>query len=272
MAYEEIIYSVEKGNIAVITLNRPDAMNALTHKTHQELLEALEGAARDHNIRVIVLTGAGRGFCSGDDVKVIFRAGEGYGEDEAQRFRQRQLDFLQGGNLGGGGGILLEINKPTIAAVNGAAVGYGCDLALMCDMRIASDRARFGEVFLRVGLIPDEAHLLLPRLVGLAKAYELILTTDIIDANEAYRIGLVNKVVPHEQLMSATMELAAKIASKPPLSVRLAKEGIRRGLKIPLDEFKQWHAMAFTFCQGTEDHREGAKAFVEKREPKFKGK
>lgn len=272
MAYEELIYSVEKGNIAIITLNRPDAMNALTHKTHQELRQALEEANGDSSIRVIILTGAGRGFCSGDDVKVIFRGGEGYGEDEASRFRQAQLNFLQGGSLGGGGAILLEINKPTIAAVNGAAVGYGCDLTLMCDMRIASDRARFGEVFLRVGLIPDEAHVLLPRLVGLAKAYELILTTDIIDANEAHRIGLVNKVVPHEQLMPATMELATKIANKPPISVRLAKEGIRRGLKMPLDEFRQWHASAFTFCQATEDHKEGAKAFVEKREPRFQGR
>jgi 2-(1,2-epoxy-1,2-dihydrophenyl)acetyl-CoA isomerase len=272
MGYEEIIYAVENRNVAVITLNRPDAMNALTHKTHAELLQAIEEANKDNNIRVIVITGAGRGFCSGDDVKVIFRGGQGYGEEEEQRRREAQLGWMQGGSLGGGGGILLHINKPSIAAVNGAAVGYGCDLTLMCDMRVASDRARFGEVFLRVGLIPDEAHVLLPRLVGLAKAYELILTTDIIDANEAYRIGLVNKVVPHEQLMSATMELAAKIASKPPISVQLVKEGIRRGLKMPLDEFRQWHAFAFTFCQGTEDHREGAKAFVEKREPVFKGK
>ena len=272
MAYEEIIYRIENKNIAVITLNRPEAMNALTHKTHAELYQAIEEANRDSNIRVIVLTGAGRGFCSGDDVKVIFRAGEGYSAEEEQRRREEQLGWLQGGTLGGGGRILLHINKPSIAAVNGAAVGYGCDLTLMCDMRVASDRARFGEVFLRVGLIPDEAQVLLPRLVGLAKAYELILTTDIIDANEAYRIGLVNKVVPHEQLLPAAMELATKIASKPPISVQLAKEGIRRGLKMPLEEFSQWHSFAFTYCQGTEDHQEGSKAFVEKREPKFRGR
>ena len=271
MEYREIIYSVENGNVALITLNRPEAMNALTHTTHAELRQAIEEANTDRNIRVIVITGAGRGFCSGDDVKVIFRGGEGY-EDYEQRQREQQLSWMQGGSLGGGGGILLEINKPTIAAVNGAAVGYGCDLALMCDMRIASEQARFGEVFLRVGLIPDEAHLLLPRLVGLAKAYELILTTDIIDAEEAYRIGLVNKVVPHEELMPATMELASKIASKPPIAVQLAKEGIRRGLNMPLGEFRSWHAFAFTYCQGTEDHREGVKAFVEKREPHFKGR
>jgi 2-(1,2-epoxy-1,2-dihydrophenyl)acetyl-CoA isomerase len=272
MAYEEIIYKVENKNIAVITLNRPEAMNALTHKTHAELYQAIDEANRDNKVRVIIITGAGRGFCSGDDVKVIFRAGEGYSTEEEQRRREEQLGWLQGGTLGGGGHILLNINKPSIAAVNGAAVGYGCDLTLMCDMRVASDRARFGEVFLRVGLIPDESQVLLPRLVGLAKAYELLLTTDIIDANEAYRIGLVNKVVPHEQLLPATLELAAKIASKPPISVQLVKEGVRRGLKMPLEEFGQWHSFAFTYCQGTEDHKEGSKAFVEKREPKFKGK
>jgi len=272
MAYEEIIYTVEHDNIAVITLNRPDAMNALTGKTHEELAKAVEEADKDSNVRVIVITGAGRGFCSGDDVRVIFRSGEGYGEEGLQGGRESTLRFLQKGRSTGGGGPLLTINKPSIAAVNGAAVGYGCDLALMCDMRIASEKARFGEAFLRVGLIPNQALLILPRLVGLAKAYELVLTTDIIDANEAYRIGLVNKVVPHEELMSATMELAEKLASKPPISVQLAKEGIRKGLNMPLDEFLQWESLAFAFCTETEDHREGAQAFVEKREPVFKGR
>lgn len=273
MAYEEIIYTVENKNIALITINRPEAMNALTIKTHDELREAIEAAEQDSNIRVIVITGAGRGFCSGDDVKSIFGSGEGYDEKGEQRIKDRQFAALELGKLhSGGGGGLLEINKPSIAAVNGAAVGYGCDLALMCDMRVASENARFGEVFLRVGLIPDEGLILLPRLVGLAKAYELTLTTDIIDAKEAERIGLVNKVVPHDELMSATMELATKIASKPPISVKLAKEGIRRGLTMPLEEFRQWHAFAFSFVQHTEDHKEGARAFVEKREPVFKGK
>ncbi len=142
----------------------------------------------------------------------------------------------------------------------------------MCDMRIASERAKFGEVFLRVGLMPDEGLLLLPRLVGLAKAYELVLTTDIIDAQEAFHIGLVNRVVPHDQLMPAALELANKIVNKPPLSVRLAKEGIRRGLHIPLEEWKQWHSFAMSYCFSSEDHREGSLAFVEKREPVFKGK
>ncbi|MFX1265809.1 MAG: enoyl-CoA hydratase/isomerase family protein, partial [Promethearchaeota archaeon] len=155
MGYKEIIYTIENKNIALITLNRPDAMNALTFKTHEELGQAIEEANNDNNIRVIVITGAGNGFCSGDDVKVIFGGEETPGEEVEWRNREAMLKYLQGkGLLGGGGAQLLTVNKPSIAAVNGAAVGYGCDITLMCDMRIASDKARFGEVFLRVGLIP----------------------------------------------------------------------------------------------------------------------
>jgi 2-(1,2-epoxy-1,2-dihydrophenyl)acetyl-CoA isomerase len=267
MKYKEIIYSVE-GQVAVITLNRPQAMNALTNTSHTELEQAIDTAAKDDKIRVIILTGAGRGFCSGDDVKEIFLSPE----EAAMKGREARLRHLQGEHIPGGGHRLLEINKPSIAAVNGAAVGYGCDIALMCNMRIASERARFGEVFLRVGLIPDQGLILLPRLIGLAKAYEMILTTDIIDAKEAERIGLVNKVVPHEDLMNATLELANKIASKPPLAVQLAMEGIRRGLGLAMEDFMRYHALAFSFCTETEDHLEGSRAFVEKRAPVFKGK
>lgn len=267
MEFKEILYNIE-GPVATITLNRPERMNALTMLTHQELDQALSAAEKDNQIKVIVITGAGRGFCSGDDVRDIFLNPE----EVLKKSREARLGFMQGGHLSGGGHRLLEINKPSIAAVNGAAVGYGCDLTLMCNMRIASEKARFGEVFLRVGLIPDEALILLPKLVGMAKAYEMILTTDILDAKDAEKIGLVNKVVPHEQLMSATLELANKIASKPPISVRLAMEGIRRGLNWPMKEFMEWHALAFTFCAETEDHIEGSKAFIEKRQPVFKGK
>lgn len=267
MKFKEILYTIE-GPVAMITLNRPERMNALTMTTHQELDQAIHLADKDDQIKVIVITGTGKGFCSGDDVKDIFLSPE----EAKMKTREVRLSFLQGGHLPGGGHRLLEINKPSIAAVNGAAVGYGCDLALMCNMRVASERARFGEVFLRVGLIPDEALILLSKLVGLAKAYEMVLTTDILDATQAEKIGLVNKVVPHEQLMSATMELANKIASKPPIAVRLAMEGIRRGLNWPMKDFMEWHASAFTFCTETEDHLEGSKAFIEKRQPVFKGK
>jgi enoyl-CoA hydratase/carnithine racemase len=268
MEFKEILYEV-KGRVAVITLNRPDRMNALTVLTHRELEKAIDNVEQDDRVQVVVITGAGKGFCSGDDVQDIFLNPE----DNLKKQKENRLQFLQRKkHLMGGAHRLVEINKPSIAAVNGAAVGYGCDMSLMCHMRIASEKARFGEVFLRVGLLPDAAMILLPRIVGTAKAYEMILTTDIIDANEAERIGLVNKVVPHEQLMEATMELANKIAGKPPISVQLAIEGVRRGVKMPLPEYMEWHAQAFTVCAETEDHIEGSKAFMEKRAPVFKGK
>jgi enoyl-CoA hydratase/carnithine racemase len=267
MSYKELIYQVE-GNVAVITLNRPETLNALTMLTHVEMMQAIEESDKDDNVRVIVLTGAGKGFCAGDDVKEIFL----HPDAKNLKGKEMTLKFLQGECLPTGGHALLKINKPSIAAVNGAAVGYGCDISLMCSMRIASEKARFGEVFLRMGVIPEESLLILPRLVGLAKAYELLLTTDIIDAAEAERIGMVNKVVPHDQLMPATMELANKIAKKPPVAVKLAMEAIRRGLGWNLDEWMSFHSLAFNYCFETEDHIESAKAFMEKRDPVYKGK
>ena len=268
MTQKDILYSRE-GAVGLITLNRPERMNALTLANHDDLARAIEEAYTDDTIRVIVLTGAGKGFCSGDDVGEVFLSPE---EDQFKT-REAKLRQIEGQHpFPGGGHRLLKINKPSIAAVNGPAVGYGCELALLCNMRVASERARFSEIFLRVGLIPDEALVILPRLVGLAKTYEMVLTTDLIDAADAERIGLVNKVVPHERLMEAAMELAEKIASKPPIAVRLAMEGIRRGLNWPLDEYMRYHALASPFCAETEDHKEGARAFLEKRKPVFKGK
>ncbi len=268
MPEAEITYSVE-GKVAVITLNRPDALNAFTNKMHEDLPRIIDEANQDDGVRAIVLTGAGRGFCAGNDLKETF-----LGEEYAKKRGSKEVAFRQllGEYIVPGGHKLLEINKPSIAAVNGAAVGYGCDLALSCTMRIASDKAKIGEVFINVGLTTDEGMMLLPRLVGMAKASELILTGDIIDGQEAERIGLVNKVVPHEELMSATMELANKLASKAPIAVVLSIEGIRRGLGLNWEEYMQFQAKAITFCMNSEDHLEGARAFLEKRQPEFKGK
>jgi enoyl-CoA hydratase/carnithine racemase len=266
MAYKDLLYAAE-GHVAVITLNRPETMNSLTMETHDEIAKAIQQADDDKDVRVIVITGAGKGFCSGDDVNQVFLGGE----EKDWHGRGTAFGHLLGKHLPSGARSLLKISKPSIAAVNGAAVGYGCDIALMCNMRIASERARFGEVFVRVGLMPDESLLILPRLVGLGKAYELLLSAEVIDAREAERIGLVNKVVPHEKLMDAAMELANKIAKMAPLAVQLTVEGVRRGLNWDLEEFSQYHARALSFCTETEDHREGSRAFVEKRQPEFRG-
>jgi enoyl-CoA hydratase/carnithine racemase len=183
MTYSDILYD-KRDSVATITINRPHAMNAATIKTYDEMIDALRDAEADDSVRVVVLTGAGRAFCAGDDVKEIFLNPEFRDAKPAQRklveeWREHRPVALD---------LLVTYPKPTIASVNGAAVGYGCDIALMCDMRVCSDQARFGEVFIRRGLIPEAGGLLiLPRLVGLARAYELILSGDIIDAAEAER-------------------------------------------------------------------------------------
>lgn len=268
MSDGDILYSVE-GKVAVITLNRPDSLNAFTSKMHEDLPKIIDEADHDDAVRSIVVTGAGRCFCAGNDLKDTFLS-----EEYARQRGSREVTFRQllGEHIVPGGHRLLEINKPSIAAINGAAVGYGCDLALSCTMRIASDKAKIGEVFINVGLTTDEGMMLLPRLVGMAKASELILTGDIIDGQEAERIGLVNKMVPHDELINATMELAQKLAGKAPLAMALSIEGIRRGMSLNWEDYMQFHARAITFCLNSEDHLEGARAFMEKRQPEYKGK
>ncbi|HEY6394153.1 MAG TPA: enoyl-CoA hydratase-related protein [Candidatus Binataceae bacterium] len=267
MAYSEILYD-KRDRIATITINRPHAMNAGTIKTWNEIGDAFRDAERDDDVRVAVITGAGRAFCAGDDVKEIFlnpefRDARPSKRTEVEEWRTHQpvaLDFL------------INYPKPTIASVNGPAVGYGCDIALMCDMRICSDQARFGEVFIRRGLIPEAGGLLvLPRLVGLARAYELILSGDIIDAAEAERIGMVNRVVPHAQLGEATAAFAKKIASQAPLAQRLAKEALRVGLNLNLQQFFDYQRHGQRLMLTSKDHLEGAQSFVEKRPADFKG-
>jgi len=267
MPYKDIIYSVES-SIATITLNRPERRNAINESLHHELGEAIDQAAQDDDVKVIVLTGAGKSFCAGDDI------GENFLGEDLKEWKNRGavLRMLQGKQEQGSAFRLMQINKPSIAAINGAALGYGCDMALMCSMRVASEKAKFGELEVRMGALPGESFLLMPRLIGLAKTYEMILTTDIIDAAEALRIGLVNKVVSQEELMPATMEMANKIANNPPIAVRLAMEQIRRSVDMQTEKYMREWALALNYCLETDDHIEACKAFMEKRTPVFKGK
>jgi enoyl-CoA hydratase/carnithine racemase len=265
MTYNDIIYSTED-HVATITLNRPERMNAMDGTASKELTHAIGKAEKDKEVRVLILTGAGRAFCAGADVGQMVTGGGLAATAKAKRLHRLGSDWQFGG-----GDALLYITKPTIAAVNGAAVGYGFDLALLCDMRIASDKARF-RGFLQMGILTHEDAMILPRLVGLARAYEFLLSGDMIDATEADRIGMVNKVVPHDQLMTAAKELADKIAKNPPLTVRMTKEAVHKGLALPIELFRTFWGQASVYLTETEDHREAAKAFKEKREPVFKGK
>jgi enoyl-CoA hydratase/carnithine racemase len=263
MNWEFVLFQKEDG-IGTITLNRPEAMNALGGGMRQEILSALETAAADVEVRVIVITGAGKAFCAGGDVKE-FVAGTTQSETNLS-FDQRPIRDQA---------VLLiqSTGKPVIASVNGVAAGGGCNLALACDMRIASDRARFGEVFVRRGIHPDWGGIwLLPRLVGYAKAAELIFSGEVIDAQEALRIGLVNQVVPHDELKKATREFAMKFVKNAPIPITLAKKTLQQFNRIDLAQALDLERYAQTICFNTEDRAEGMKSFVEKREPVFRGR
>lgn len=292
MSFDRVLYSVDE-HIATITFNRPP-VNALSYRDIDAFIKFLIEAEKDDNVRAIVITGAGdKFFCAGADVNVALAGGEHEKSPEFleknkeelvfegydyvtwpphKRLREVVRRYLMEGFPLHHIELLQSMNTPTIAAINGATSGLGTEIACVCDMRVASDKARFRWPFVATqGATPEIAHWALPRLVGLGKAYELILTGDIIDAKEADKIGLVNKVVPHEQLMSAAMELASKLANRPPLAVKLVKEGIRWGLDTPTPKTLRWGSVAWEFCMGTDDHREAVQAFLEKREPTFTG-
>ncbi len=261
MDYQDIIHAKEDG-IVTITLNRPERRNAFSAEMSESIRLAVEDAARDDDVRFLVITGTGSAFCAGADVKAM-AAGVG-----------------QSGGGGEGGSdhvslplLLHQFDKPVIAAINGVAVGGGLDLALACDIRIASDQSRFAEVFIRRGLIPAMGGIFfLPRLVGIDRACQIIWTGDMISAEEAERIGLVTTVVPHDELESATRELAEKLAKGPPLAIQKAKRAIYQGLGTDLETSLKVTSAAVGELRKTDDHAEGARAFVEKREPVFRGK
>jgi enoyl-CoA hydratase/carnithine racemase len=263
MSWEFVLYGKEDG-IGTITLNRPEAMNALGGSMRQEILEALEAAAADREVRVIVITGSGKAFCAGGDVKE-FVAGTSRADTDLPLDQRPTRDKIV---------LLIQATgKPVIASVNGVAAGGGCNLALACDMRIASVRARFGEVFVRRGIHPDWGGTwFLPRLVGYARAAELIFSGEVIDAQEALRIGLVNRVVAHEELPKATREFALKFVRNAPIPIALAKKALQNYARLDLAQALDHEQIAQEICRKTEDRAEGMKSFVEKRDPVFKGK
>lgn len=264
MDFTVVRYEVSD-HIATITLNRPEVRNALSREAYTQLEAAFREVQADKDVRCVVLTGADPAFCSGDDVREIM-AGEAR-EETVERLQDVRTKPTPAAVA------VLECDRPVIAAVNGVAVGWGMDLTLFCDIRIASEKARFGELFIKRGLISDIGGIWrLPQIVGPSKAAELLFTGDIIDATEAERIGLVSRVVPHDSLLTEARALATKIASNPPLALRYMKEGLRRSVYGDINALGQYVGQTLGILFQTEDHREGVASFLEKRAPVFKGK
>jgi 2-(1,2-epoxy-1,2-dihydrophenyl)acetyl-CoA isomerase len=255
-----------KDGVAVLTLNRPERLNAMSRPMLDALLEALPRLAEDPAVGVIVLTGAGRGFCAGGDVKAMAEGNELGGqtmEEKAQALRARMEASRW----------LHELPKPTIAMMRGPAAGAGLALAMACDMRIASDTVRLGTAFARVGYSGDfGGSYYLTQLVGTAKARELYFTADLLDAQQALALGLVNRVVPDARLEEDTMALASRLARGPRVAYRYMKRNMNAAESASLKDLLDLEAWHHTRTGMTEDHREAARAFVEKREPQFKGR
>lgn len=261
MGFKNILLERE-GPVYTLTINRPKRMNAISIETVPELMEALSQVGADSDARVLVITGAGdRAFCSGADVSDMVERPA----PESAAIVRMYLDYIM---------AIRNLPVPVVAKVNGAAAGGGCCTALACDLRIASERARFGFVFVNAGLTGADmgATYFLPKLVGFGKACELLLTGAVIDAREAESIGLVNRVVPHEELDAATDELVQKLAAGPPIAMRFTKQALHTGLDKDIVSEFDFETYAQTLCIVSEDHMEGAQAFREKRTPVFQGR
>ncbi len=250
--------------VATITLNRPERYNALNPILRQNILDAVQLCERQEDIRTVIITGAGKAFCSGGDMKEMMEAAE---KGETNPLSNKLSPIRDE--------IILAIRgstKPYIAAVNGAAAGGGMGIALACDIRVASTAAWFGQTFSKRGMHPDwGGTYFLPRLIGTAKACELIWSGRMIDAEEALQLGLVSQVLEPEELISGVGDMALTFASGPPIAIRLSKRAIYRNLEAGLREALEFETYAQNICVETEDVREGVTAFLEKREPKFKG-
>jgi len=267
MEFKEILFQIDQG-IATMTLNRPDIRNAITHR---EIIEEIKSVCKqvndDLDIKVLIVTAVDPAYSSGGNVKDMKdRKGmfQGTPAQIMEKYRSNLQDVLLS---------VYNVEIPTIAAINGSAVGAGCGLALMCDIRVASRKATFGETFLNVGLVTgDGSAFTLPRTVGMAKACELIFTGATIDADTALNVGLINYVVEHEQLSVKANEIAANIASKPPQALRMTKRLIRTGQHSTLVQIMEEAAAFQSLCHYTEDHMEALSAMFEKRQPKYMGR
>jgi 2-(1,2-epoxy-1,2-dihydrophenyl)acetyl-CoA isomerase len=247
--------------IGTVTLNRPDKLNAFFGTMRDEIAEALERLAEDADVRVVVVTGRGRAFCAGADVGYMADLLERRAYDEANLLVTAGRRVIR---------TIIDMPKPVIAALNGPAAGGGANMALACDLRIASDRARIGQTFNRIGLAPDwGGSWLVPRLVGRARAAELFLLGEMVDAADAERMGLLNRVVPHDELEATVAEVATRLAEKPSLPLALAKEALRRSMTSTLEEMLDFEVRAQDRAFRSADAREGTRAFVEKRPPRF---
>lgn len=264
MDFEKMILEKEEG-IATLTLNRPDKLNAISTEMWKDLRRVIDTVANDDEIQVLIITGAGRGFCSGSDVSGRLAA----------RFSGQQPEITQKELLEPVGYVAYLIHRldiPIITAINGPATGAGLSLALLGDIRIASETAKFSAIWVRVGLIGDlGATYLLPRIVGTSKALQMLCTGEMIDAGEAERIGLVSKVVPPDELMPAAKEMADTLSKGPTVAIKLVKRAVYKGIHNDLLTQLDFESYGQNICRNTEDHREGVKSFIEKRTPQFKG-
>ncbi len=249
--------------VGTLTLNRPEKLNAFIGEMREGIASGIERLGNDDEVQAVIVTGAGRAFCAGADVKYLTRLIETRAIDEATALVEagrRVAAAVRG------------MPKPVIAAINGPAAGGGANLALACDLRIASETASIGQTFNRIGLHPDwGGTYTVPRLVGPARAAELFFFAEMIPAAEAERMGLINRVVPQEELMPAAREWATRLARKPALPLRLSKEAIQRSLASGFDEMLDYETAAQRACFESADALEGVRAFVEKREPRFEG-
>jgi enoyl-CoA hydratase len=260
MTFDNLLYERD-GAVAILTFNRPKVLNALNAATLRDLAAALDGLANDEEIRAIVLTGAGeKSFVAGADINELAVLTPAQGKEHA-RHGQRIFDRIE------------QLGKPVIAAINGFALGGGCELALACTLRIAADTARLGQPEINLGIIPGYGgSQRLPRLVGKGIAMEILLTGDTVSAQRAYEIGLVNRVVPAAELMTAARAMAQALAAKAPIATRYIVEAVNNGLDMPLDQGQFLETSLFGAIASTEDTKEGTSAFLEKRKAAWKGR